>query len=108
MDQTIRQTPQKTAEVNQSKALLSYYNKFEQLYIDEETNLLCYNEQMTNSCKMEMKICAPLSLILPLFSLAHTHHYSGHPGIYKTFENIRQYFFWPGRYKWIVYLIEDC
>ena len=99
--------PQKTAEVNQSKALLSYYNKYEQLYIDEETNLLCYNEPMTDSCNMEMKICVPsLSLFLPLFALAHTHHYSGHPGIHKTFGNIRQYFFWPGRYKWIVYLIE--
>ena len=55
-----------------------------------------------------MKICVPLSLYLPLFSLARTHGHSSHPGIFKTFENIRQYFFWPGRYKWIVYLIEDC
>ena len=55
-----------------------------------------------------MKVCVPLSLFIPLFALAHTHSHSGHPGIFKTFENIRQYFFWPGRYKWIVYLIEDC
>ena len=55
-----------------------------------------------------MKICVPISLYLPFFPLAHTHSHSGHPGIFKTFENIRQYFLWPGRYKWIVYLIEDC
>ena len=55
-----------------------------------------------------MKICVPLSLFLPLFSLAPTHSHSGHPGIFKNFENIRQHFFWPGRYKWIVYLIEGC
>ena len=55
-----------------------------------------------------MKISVPLSLFLPLFSLAHTHSHSGHPGILKTFENIRHYFFWPGRCKWIVYLIADC
>ena len=57
-----------------------------------------------------MKICDPLSLSLPLFSLAHTHSHgdSGHSGIYETFENIRQNFVWPGRYKWIVYLIVDC
>ena len=55
-----------------------------------------------------MKICVPLSLFQPLFSLAHTHSHGGHPGIFETFEIIRQYFFWPGRYKWIVYLIEDC
>ena len=55
-----------------------------------------------------MKNYVPLSLFLSLLCLAHTHSPSGHPGIFKTFENIRQYFFWPGRYKWIVYLIEDC
>ena len=100
--------PQKTPDINQSKALLSYYNKFEQLFIEPDTNLLCYREPIQDTCKTEMKICVPLSLFLPLFSLAHTHSHSGHPGIFKTFENIRQYFFWPGRYKWIVYLIEDC
>ena len=26
----------------------------------------------------------------------------------KPLGNVRQYFFWPGRYKWIVYLTEDC
>ena len=55
-----------------------------------------------------MKICIALSFFLPFFSLAHTHSHSGHPGIFKTFVNIRKYFFWRGRYKWIVHLIEDC
>ena len=100
--------PIKTHDINQSKALLSYFNRFEQLFIDEETNLPCYNETIQETSKTEMKICVPLSRFLPLFILAHTHSHSGHPGIFKTFENVRQYFFWPGRYKWIVYLIEDC
>ena len=100
--------PEKTPDINQSKALLSYYNKFEQLFIEPDTNLLCYREPIQDTCRTEMKICVPLSLFLTLFSLAHTHSHSGHPGIFKTLENIRQYFFWPGRYKWIVYLIEDC
>ena len=100
--------PQKTPNIQQSKALLSYYNKFEQLFIEPDTNLLCYREPVQDTCNTEMKICVPLSLFLPLFSLDHTHSHSGYPGIFKTFENIRQYFFWPGRYKWIVYLIEDC
>ena len=85
--------PQKTPDINQSKALLSYYNKFEQLFIEPDTNLLCYREPIQETCKTEMKICVPLSLFLPLFSLAHTHSHSGHPGIFKTFEKIRQYFF---------------
>ena len=100
--------PAKTHDINQSKALLSYFNRFEQLFIDEETNFLCYNETVQETNKTEMKICVPLSLFLPLFKLAHTHSHGGHPGIFKIFENVRQYFFWPGRYKWIVYLIEDC
>ena len=100
--------PEKTPDINQSKALLLYYKKFEQLFIEPDTNLLCYKELIQDTCRTEMRICFPLSLLLPLFSLANTHSHSGHPGIFKTFENVRQYFFWPGRYKWIVYLIEDC
>ena len=108
LDKEIRQTTSKLNDINQSKALLSYFNRFAQLFIDEETNLLCYNETVQETNKTEMKICVPLSLFLPLFKLAHTHSHSGHPGIFKTFEKVRQYFFWPGRYKWIAYLIEDC
>ena len=100
--------PQKTPDFNQSKALLSYHNRFEQLFIEPDTNNFCYREPIQDTCGTEMKIFVPLSLYLPLFPLAHTHSHSGHPGIFKTFGNIRKYFFWPGRYKWIVYLIEDC
>ena len=96
---------QKTPDINQSKALLSFYKKFEQLFIEPDTNLLCYREPIQDTCKNEMKICVPLSLFLPLFSLAHTHSHRGRPGLFKTFQNIRQNFFWPGRYKWLVYLI---
>ena len=99
--------PQKTPDINQSKALL-YYNKFEQLFIEDDTNLLCYREPIQDTCKTEIKSCVPSSVFLPLFSLAHTHSQSGQPGIFKTFGNIRQYFFWPGQYQWIEYLIEDC
>ena len=105
---TSSKPPDKTHEILQSKALLSYYNKYEELFVDEETNLLCYKEPVPESNNTRMTICLPLSLFIPLFHLAHTHSHSGHPGIFKTFENIRQHFFWPGRYKWIVYMIEDC
>ena len=98
----------KTPEIQQSKALLSYFNNFNQLFLDKKSNLLSYNEPVHGTDKYEMKICVPLSLFLPLFNLAHAHTHSGHPGIFKTFENIRQNSFWPGRYKWIVSLIEDC
>ena len=99
---------QKRPNINQTKALLSYYYKFEQLFIEPGINLLCYREPNQDTCKTEGKICVPLSIVLPLFSLAHTHSHSGHPGKFKSSENIRHYFLWPGRCKWIVYLIEGC
>ena len=37
--------PVKTHDINQSKALLSYFNGFEQLSIDEETNLNHHSKQ---------------------------------------------------------------
>ena len=65
--------PQKTPDHNQSKALLSHYTKFEQLFIEHDTNILCYREPIQDTCKTEIKICVPLSLLLPLFSQAHAH-----------------------------------
>ena len=87
---------QKTPDINQSKALLSFYIKFQYFSFQVDTNLLCYREPVQDTCKTEMEICVPLSLFLPLFFLTHTHRHSGNPGILKTFEYIRQYFFWPG------------
>ena len=46
--------PTKTHDINQSKALLSYFNRFEQLFIGEETNLLCYNETVQETNKTEI------------------------------------------------------
>ena len=106
--ETSNTRPQKTPDINQSNALLSYYNKFEQLLIKHDTDLLCYREPIQDTSKTEMKICVPLSLFLPLFSLAHNHIHTGQRRKFKTLQNIRQLLFRPGRYKWIVYLIEDC
>ena len=41
--------------INQSKALLSYFNRFDQLFIDEETNLSCYIEPVQETNKIETK-----------------------------------------------------
>ena len=50
----------------------------------------------------------PLSHFLPFFNLAHSPSHSGHPRKIKSIENGKQYFFSPGRHKWIVYLIKSC
>ena len=44
-------------DINQSKTLLSYYNKVYQLSIESDTNLLCYREPIRDTCKTDMKIC---------------------------------------------------
>ena len=64
--------PTKTHDNNQSKALLSYFNRFEQLFIDEETNLLCYNETVQETNKTEMKICVPLTVSTTFQTGSHT------------------------------------
>ena len=99
---------QRTPDINQSKALLSYYKKFEQLFIEHDINFLCCREPIQDTCKTQMKICVSSSLFLPLCSSAHTHSLSSHPVIFETFEKIRQKFIWLGRYKWRVHLFEDC
>ena len=64
--------PQKTPDINQSKALLSYYNKFEKFFIEPDTNLLGYKEPIHGTCRTEIKICVPSSLFLPLFFSPHS------------------------------------
>ena len=62
--------PQKTPDIRQSKALLSYKNKLEQLFIEHDTNLLCYinRKPIQDTWKTEVKICVFLSLFPALFS----------------------------------------
>ena len=90
--ETSDKRPRKTPAINQLKALLSFYNKFEQLFIEQDSNFLRYRDLIQDTCKSEMKICVSLSLFLPLFASADTHSHSGHPGKFTTFENIRQFF----------------
>ena len=58
----IRQTPSKNHDISQSKALLSYLNRFEQLFTDEQTKLLGYNKTVQETSKAEMKRYVPLPL----------------------------------------------
>ena len=68
LNDPVLQRPTKTHDIEQYKALLSSFNRFEQLLI-EKTNLLCDNKTVQETWKTEMKICVPLSLFLPLFSI---------------------------------------
>ena len=55
-----------------------------------------------------IKICAPLSLFLKIFELAHQDSLSGHSGKDKTLSSLKRFFFWPGLYKWVSHLIANC
>ena len=92
----------------QSRAFRNYINNFELLFIDPDTNLVCYKELMSNGDHMEKKICLPLSLMFVAFHLSHSHELSGHLGQMKTLANLKRYFFFPGMFKWVTVLINDC
>ena len=62
----------------QPRAFRNYINNFELLFIDPDTNLLCYKELMPNGDQIEKRICLPLSLMFVAFHLSHSHELSGH------------------------------
>ena len=63
-----RNRPQKKPGINQSKDLLSYYNKFEQLVVELDTDLPCYKEPIQDTCQDETKICVPFFFTILCFS----------------------------------------
>ena len=53
------------------------------------------------------KFCLPLALILLTFEKAHG-PISGHFGVEKTFIAVNEHFYFPGLYKWIRGIVNDC
>ena len=91
----------------QPRAFRNYLNNFELLFIDPDTNLICYKELMPNGDHKEEKICLPLSLMFVAFHLSHSHELSGLLGQMKTLANLKRYFFFPGMFRWVTVLIND-
>ena len=50
----------KTPEIQQSKGLLGYCQEFDRLLIEEEGQLLCYNELTDKLHDENLRICLPL------------------------------------------------
>ena len=92
----------------QSRAFRNYLHNFQLLFVDPDTNLICYKELMPNGDHLEKKICLPLSLMFVAFYLSHSHELSGHLGQMKTLANLKRYFFYPEMFKWVTVLINDC
>ena len=74
----------KDPKIQQSKGLLRYCQEFDRLLIEEEGQLLCYNEPTDKLDDENLRICLPLSLFLACFRLGHYNEMGGHMGASKT------------------------
>ena len=98
----------KSPEIQQSKGLLRYCQEFNRLLIEEEGQLLCYNEPSDKLEEENLRICLPLSLFLACFRPRHYNEMGGHMGATKTYANTRRFYYWPGMFDWICVLTADC
>ena len=79
----------KTPEIQQSKGLLRYCLEYDRLLIEEEGQLLCYNEPTDKLDDENLRICLPLSLFLACFRLGHYNEMGEHMGASKTYNNAK-------------------
>ena len=98
----------KSPDIQQSKGLLRYCQEFDQLLIEEEGQLLCYNEPTDKLNDENLRVCLPLSLFLACFRLGHYNKIGGHMGATKTYNNAKRFYYWPGMFDWICALTADC
>ena len=97
----------KSPEIQQSKGLLRYCQEFNRLLIEDEGQLLCYNEPSHKLEKENLRVCLPLSLFLECFQLGHYNEMGGHMGATKTYANTKRLYYWPGMFAWICALTAD-
>ena len=97
---------EKNVKFRQSKAMKTYMDNFKNLCLIG--NILCTKQPTEDPNIQNIKICAPLSLFLKIFELAHQDSLSGHSGKDKTLSSIKRFFYWPGLYKWVSHFIANC
>ena len=68
--------------------------------------LLCRNFRQSSSSSNQIQFILPTSLKRTVLQQLHDH--SGHLGIHKTMENIKQRFYWPGYESDIEMWIREC
>ena len=98
----------KSPEIQKSKGLLRFCQEFNRLLIEEEGQLLCYNEASNKLEEENVRICLPLSLFLACFRLGHYNEMGGHMGVTKIYANAKRFYYWPGMFDWICALRADC
>ena len=85
----------KTPEIQQSKGLLRFCPECDRLLIEEEGQLLCYNEPTDKSEDENLRICLPLSLFLTYLRLGHYNEMGGHMGTSKAYNNAERFYYLP-------------
>ena len=98
----------KDPETQQSKGLLRYCHEFDRRLIEEEGQLLCYNEPTDKLDDENLRICLPLSPFLECFRLVHYNKMGGHMGASKAYNNAKRFYYWPGMFDCICALTADC
>ena len=81
----------KSPEIQQSNGLLRYCQEFNRLLIEDEGQLLCYNEPSDKLEEENLRICLTLSLFLACFRLGHYNEMGGHMGATKTNANTKRF-----------------
>ena len=98
----------KTPEIQQAKGLLRYCQDFDRLLIEDEGQLLFYNEPSDKLDDKNLQLSLRLSLFLSCFRLGHCNKMGGHMGASKTYNNSKRFYYWPGMFVWICALTADC
>ena len=98
----------KSPEIQQSYGLLRYCQEFNRLLIEDEGQLLCYNEPSDKLEEENLRICLPSSLFLACFRLGHYNEMGGHMAETETYANAERFYHWPGMFDWICDLTADC
>ena len=83
----------KTPEIQQSKGFLGYCQEFDRLPIEEDGQLLCYNEAPHKLDNENLRICLPLSSFLAFSKLGHYNEKGGHMGASKTYNNAKRFYY---------------
>ena len=80
-------------------------------YLTIQNNLLFHFQNLSGSNrypKTVQQLVVPFSLIRSVISLIHTGDLCGHPGVKKTFEKVREEFYWKHMFNDIVEFVTAC
>ena len=98
----------KSLEIQQSKGLLRFCQKFKRLLIEEEGQLFCYKVPSDKLEEENLPICFPFSLFLVCSRLGHYNEMDGHMGATKIYANAKRFYYWHGMFDWICALTANC